>query len=304
LQKYALPTPQSMFTLDYFKENPAAFYTFCKELWPGRYTPTTTHCFIRLLHEKGKLLRCFTQNIDSLEAAAGLPKEKYVAAHGNFDSARCIKTGKVIPVDEMKEAVMAGEAGWKTLASKHGALCKPDITMFGEKLPGRYFRLVESDFGECDLLIVIGTSLAVQPFNQLIEKVKPSTPRLLINRERVREGNGPARFRFDEQDESNSDSSTCSQRRDVLALGECDAVVAELAALLGWTADLDSIVAEVLNGGDSAKSFEHQMWWSSSTGSSGGGGTAVVIAIAVALLACLLARLLALAYGARAYGMA
>ena len=49
---------------------------------PGQYPPTPTHRFVRLLHEKGLLLRCFTQNIDSLEAAAGIPADKIVAAHG------------------------------------------------------------------------------------------------------------------------------------------------------------------------------------------------------------------------------
>jgi NAD-dependent SIR2 family protein deacetylase len=33
----------------------------------GNYQPTPTHHFIKLLHDKGLLLRCFTQNIDSLE---------------------------------------------------------------------------------------------------------------------------------------------------------------------------------------------------------------------------------------------
>jgi NAD-dependent deacetylase sirtuin 2 len=41
-----------------------------------RYKPTPTHCFIKLLHDKGLLRRCFSQNIDSLETATGLPAEK------------------------------------------------------------------------------------------------------------------------------------------------------------------------------------------------------------------------------------
>ena len=41
---------------------------------------------MRLFHEKGLLLRCFSQNIDSLETQAGLPAQAVVAAHGNFDS--------------------------------------------------------------------------------------------------------------------------------------------------------------------------------------------------------------------------
>ena len=58
-----------------------------QELFPGNFRPTPTHFFIRLLHEKGLLRRCFSQNIDSLESLAGLPREQIVAAHGNFDGA-------------------------------------------------------------------------------------------------------------------------------------------------------------------------------------------------------------------------
>ena len=49
------------------------------------HKPTPTHHFMRLLHDKGVLLRVFTQNIDSLESAAGIAKDKIVAAHGNCD---------------------------------------------------------------------------------------------------------------------------------------------------------------------------------------------------------------------------
>lgn len=48
---------------------------------------------------------------------------------------------------------------------------KPDIVFFGEGLPERFFRLTESDFDECDLLIVIGTSLVVQPFASLVGEI-------------------------------------------------------------------------------------------------------------------------------------
>lgn len=38
-----------------------------KELYPGNYRPNVTHYFLRLLHDKGLLLRLYTQNIDGLE---------------------------------------------------------------------------------------------------------------------------------------------------------------------------------------------------------------------------------------------
>ena len=62
------------------------FVLGCQELMPGTFEPTPAHYFMALLQKKGLLLRCFTQNIDSLEQLAGLPAEYIVAAHGNFDS--------------------------------------------------------------------------------------------------------------------------------------------------------------------------------------------------------------------------
>ena len=75
-----------------------------QELFPGQYKPTPTHNFIRLLNDHGLLLRCFTQNIDSLETEAGLPKDKVVAAHGNFDAATCISTGEKVPEEGEQQA--------------------------------------------------------------------------------------------------------------------------------------------------------------------------------------------------------
>ena len=113
LAKYNLPTPQSVFDKEYFLERPDAFYLLCRELWPDNYAPTPAHHFVALLHEKGILRRCFTQNIDSLEAAAGLPPAQIVAAHGNFDGAHAAHRfdgggdGGPVDVDALRDAIMA-----------------------------------------------------------------------------------------------------------------------------------------------------------------------------------------------------
>lgn len=49
-----------------------------------------------------------------------------------------------------------------------GGLVKPDIVFFGENLPERFWERVPLDFSEADLLIVMGTSLVVNPFAGLI----------------------------------------------------------------------------------------------------------------------------------------
>ena len=76
-RRYNLPFAEAVFDIGYFKKNPAPFYSLCKEMWPGSYEPTAAHRFFHALHEHGKLRRCFSQNIDSLESLAGL----YVCMH-------------------------------------------------------------------------------------------------------------------------------------------------------------------------------------------------------------------------------
>jgi len=73
LQKYDLPHPEAIFEIEFFRNNPQPFYTLSKELYDPSYKPTKTHYFIKLLHDKGVLRRCYTQNIDSLESKAGVP---------------------------------------------------------------------------------------------------------------------------------------------------------------------------------------------------------------------------------------
>lgn len=85
-----LPYPEAVFTLSYFRKNQEPFYTLMRSIFSRRFDPTLSHAFIRLLDQKNKLLRCFTQNIDGLEISAGLPPNKIVEAHGSLASSRCI----------------------------------------------------------------------------------------------------------------------------------------------------------------------------------------------------------------------
>jgi len=85
-----LPYPEAVFSLQYFRQDPEPFYTLAQSLYPGTFQPTLTHAFIRLLQEKDMLLRCFTQNIDTLERMAGVHPDNIVEAHGSFANSRCI----------------------------------------------------------------------------------------------------------------------------------------------------------------------------------------------------------------------
>ncbi|KFG85026.1 putative histone deacetylase SIR2 [Metarhizium anisopliae] len=93
LAHLGLNDPQEVFNIDTFKEDPTIFYSVAKDIVPAtdRYTPT--HKFIAMLHQRGKLLTNYSQNIDNLEVKAGLPKDKLIQCHGSFGTASCIECG-------------------------------------------------------------------------------------------------------------------------------------------------------------------------------------------------------------------
>ncbi|KAJ8611886.1 hypothetical protein CTAYLR_005814 [Chrysophaeum taylorii] len=238
LQAYGLPYPEAVFELDYFRQNPEPFYELARSLWPGSRPPTPTHLFVRLLDDKRQLVRCYTQNIDSLESAAGLSTDAVVAAHGNFDSATCIDNGRDVDASELRAALFAGNEAMRRLNARYGGLVKSDIVFFGEPLPDRFFATLQRDFLAADLLLVVGTSLRVYPFASLIDLVAPTTPRLLVNRDRVGEN-----LPFKNTVASGFDfSENATLPRDVFYRGDADDAAFALADFIGWREDLDALV--------------------------------------------------------------
>ena len=67
LQQYKIPDPTAIFDITYFVHNPRPFFALARELYPGKYAPNPAHYFVRLLQDKGVLLRNYTQNIDGME---------------------------------------------------------------------------------------------------------------------------------------------------------------------------------------------------------------------------------------------
>ncbi|KAJ3179304.1 NAD-dependent protein deacetylase sirtuin-2 [Geranomyces variabilis] len=273
LRKYNLPFAEAIFTMSYFRRRPEAFYALARELYPGAFRPSPCHFFIRLLADRGLLLRNYTQNIDTLERGAGIHPDRLVEAHGSFAAAKCCGQmvadpaavpplardagdsptssssddddglvvdpgcGRTYSQAEVKKRILAGEI---PRCDDCNGLVKPDIVFFGEALPARFHTLAVQDLSTCDLVLVIGTSLQVQPFSTLIDRVPPRVPRLLINREQV------GVFEDETYTERGFDfvGDRHTYRRDAVFLGDCDAGCQKLAELLGWDDDLQLLVAE------------------------------------------------------------
>lgn len=211
MKNLGLDDPQDVFSLELFRRDPSVFYSIAYMILPPEHSFTPLHGFIKLLQDKGKLLRNYTQNIDNLEANAGVTPEKLVQCHGSFATASCVTCKYKIP----------GETLYPNLRSKKIAYCpfcenerknmqrkfekledeggfssryndiesfgvmKPDITFFGENLPDRYHNTIKEDVRKCDLLICIGTSLKVAPVSEIVNRVPNEVPQILINRDPI-----------------------------------------------------------------------------------------------------------------------
>lgn len=258
LEHLGLSDPQDVFDIHLFREDPNVFYTIARDILPESKRFSPTHAFIRLLHEKGKLLTNYTQNIDNIEANAGIPAEKLIQCHGSFVTASCvkckaqvpgetifpdIKSGRIPECKKCLQEIRANQAatGMKRKRSKNGpekkrqrhsdsssdeddnipqpGVMKPDITFFGEALPDHFSeRLTNHDKDLVDLVIVIGTSLKVAPVSEVVPYLPAHIPQMYISRTPV------SHVEFD-----------------VDMLGDCDVVVAELCRRAGWKLEHEMI---------------------------------------------------------------
>lgn len=217
LKQFKIPYPEAIFELDYFKDNPRPFFTLAKELMPSeKYKPNKIHYFLRLLEEKQLLHRLYTQNIDGLELQAGISPDKLVEAHGTFSSAKCLGCKTAYSQEFIKKAIYSNKIPRCTECNR---LVKPNIVFFGEDLPKR-FDLHMRDFLDAQLILVMGTSLAVEPFANIVNKCQNDVPRLLLNREAV----GPFK--------------NLRRKKDIAILGNLSESIDLLVQMLGWEQDL------------------------------------------------------------------
>jgi NAD+-dependent protein deacetylase SIR2 len=97
-----------MFDIEVFRSDPRIFYSFARQVLPSTTAFSPTHAFLRLLQDKHKLLRVYTQNIDNLEHLAGVREDKLVQCHGSFATASCMRCKLQVSGGEIREDVLAG----------------------------------------------------------------------------------------------------------------------------------------------------------------------------------------------------
>mmetsp|Transcript_2331 Transcript_2331/g.5003 ORF Transcript_2331/g.5003 Transcript_2331/m.5003 type:complete len:500 (+) Transcript_2331:190-1689(+) len=235
-----------------FMENPLPCLEVNREFILGvrerRWKATLAHRFVELLRTRtrnkegeGKLVRVYTQNIDGLEdQCEGIGHERRIAVHGSMDEAECAACGASMDFDLFcdkirtqikdisgKDPAAPARSSPIVCPSCGAGRVKPSIVLFRSKLPEVFFRNVPKDVKDIDLLLVLGTSLAVAPACSLVMRIPRSSMRVLMNREPV---GGNVGLDFEHND------------RDYFAEGNCENTALDLMEKLGWLEDLQPLL--------------------------------------------------------------
>ncbi|WP_435096596.1 SIR2 family NAD-dependent protein deacylase [Halarchaeum sp. P4] len=127
--------------------------------------PNAAHDALAELEAAGVFEAVVTQNVDGLHAAAGT--ESLLEIHGNARRSVCVDCGGTTPTEDVRERVRNGETPPRCDC---GGLLKPDVVLFGERLPP-VFREARRLAREADACLVAGSSLTVEPAASLPERV-------------------------------------------------------------------------------------------------------------------------------------
>jgi NAD-dependent SIR2 family protein deacetylase len=218
-EKYGLKSPESLFDINFFKNNPEIFYDYLKLISFDEYNPTKTHYFLKLLNDKNYLNMIYTQNIDGLEEKAGVDKNKIVYAHGNIKEAICSTCRKQHCVEKLRSHIQSGNIMYCDMCSNP---FKYSVVLFGEPLPKDYFNKKEHLIKKTDLVFIIGTSLVVKPFAHLINLFPENVPKVLINKEDLMQKEKIKNFINGKENLLN-------------IVGHSDDVIEYLVEQIGWT---------------------------------------------------------------------
>ena len=156
---YNDPDADKIFDLNYFMRDPSFYYSRSKNfIYDIEYkSPGIVHKRLVDLEKNGKLGVVITQNIDLLHQRAG--SSDVIEVHGSPSVHRCLSCGKKYDFSEIA-AIVQNDI---TPKCECGGMIKPDITFFGEQLPAEAIERAFSIAAETDLMLVLGSSLTVQP---------------------------------------------------------------------------------------------------------------------------------------------
>lgn len=171
--------PAKYASIDYFRKDPTYYWSFFRdERYPAlaKAGPNPVHTSLAELEGRGKLSALVTQNIDGLHQRGG--SERVLELHGNSRRFLC----------QSCNAVHGFEIVRKLIDEHLPPLCpdcsepelRPDVVLFGESLPHDVLTEAFQEASSADLVVVVGSSLVVQPAASLPLAGAQSGAKLII----------------------------------------------------------------------------------------------------------------------------
>lgn len=156
--------PMEVATIWSFLKNPRKFYEFMLLGLKGivEAQPNPAHYALSELEERKILKVLITQNIDNLHQKAG--SKNVIEVHGNSREFICLSCKRIFPAENLKEKIekVMLEKDYYPVCECNGLL-KPNVVLFGEQLPKEAISRSYEAIEKCDLMLVAGSSLVVQP---------------------------------------------------------------------------------------------------------------------------------------------
>jgi NAD-dependent deacetylase len=175
------PTLAGAFTYSTFLADPQVRATFWQTYvhhaaW--RAEPNAAHRALAALERSGTAVRILTQNVDGLHQKAGSSPRKVLELHGSMHEVVCTGCGVRTPTRATLDRVAAGDGDPRCTVC--GAILKPAVVLFGEHLDPDTTGLAERIAAHSEVLLVVGSSLVVEPVASLCAVAVNAGNRLVI----------------------------------------------------------------------------------------------------------------------------
>ncbi len=162
-----------------------------EKAWLGRLTspyrfarPNEAHILLQRLVLDGRLEYIVTQNVDGLQGAAGTTPDRLIEVHGNQRKSRCLSCGDAQDMELTLLRVKAGNPDPRCEAITDAGLCggilKSAAISFGQTLDPETISRAQKAFKCSEMILVLGSSLTVNPIASIVERWKRTGKMLAI----------------------------------------------------------------------------------------------------------------------------
>jgi NAD-dependent deacetylase len=153
--------PLEVASLSIFRTAPERFFEWFRPLASQVYfaSPNPAHTALAELEKAGRIKAIITQNIDMLHQKAG--SKTVIEMHGTMQTLTCTQCYHKVEAAPYLDAFVKN--GNIPLCPNCKQTLKPDVILFGEQLPQNAWFKAQREARQCDLMLVVGSSLEVLP---------------------------------------------------------------------------------------------------------------------------------------------